>query len=97
MEPIIILNNEEAQQFQVRIAGELAFLEYRYYKEDIALMHTQVPDILSGRGIASALAEYALNYARDHQIPVMVYCPFVAGYLKKHPEYEVLVDKKYRG
>ncbi|HEX9509136.1 MAG TPA: GNAT family N-acetyltransferase [Puia sp.] len=96
MEPIIILNNEKEQQFQVRAEGEIAFLEYRYYKGDIALMHTQVPDKLSGRGIASALAEYALTYARDHKIPVMVYCPFVGGYLKKHPEYEELVDKKYR-
>ena len=97
MESIVILNNEKEQQFQVRIDGEMAFLEYRFYKGDLALMHTEVPDKLSGRGIASTLAEYAFKYARDHKMPVMVYCPFVAGYLKKHPEHEELVDKQYRG
>ena len=91
MEPIIILNNEKEQQFQVRVEGELAFIEYRFYNGNIALMHTEVPDKLSGRGIASALAEYALTYARDHKIRVMIYCPFVAGYLKKHPEYQELI------
>lgn len=96
MEPIVILNNEKEQQFQVRMEGEMAFLEYRFYNGDIALMHTEVPAKLGGRGIANALAEYALNYARGHKLPVRVYCPFVTGYLKKHPEYEVLVDKKHR-
>ena len=96
MEPIIIVNNEKEQQFQVRADGELASLEYRFYKGDIALMHTEVPDQLGGRGIASALAEFALIYARDHKMPVIVYCPFVAGYLKKHPEYQALVVNKAR-
>jgi predicted GNAT family acetyltransferase len=94
MDPIV--NNEQQQQFQVRVDGELAYLEYRLYKGDIALMHTEVPDKLSGRGIASALAEYALKYAREHKIPVMVYCPFVASYLKKHLEYRDVLDPKYR-
>ena len=94
MEPIIIVNNVKEQQFQVRAEGELASLEYRLYKGDIALMHTEVPDRLGGRGIASALAESALIYAREHKMPVIVYCPFVAGYLKKHPEYQPLVVDK---
>jgi len=97
MEPLKIFNNEQEQQFQVLVDGEKAFLEYRYYKGDMALMHTEVPEKLGGRGIASALAEYALNYVRDHKIPVMVYCPFVAAYLKRHPEYQDVVDKKYLG
>jgi len=96
MDPLQIINNEQQQQFQVRAEGELAYLEYRFYKDDIALMHTEVPEKLSGRGIASALAEYAIKYAREHKIPVMVYCPFVASWLKKHPENRDVLDPKYR-
>lgn len=94
MTPITILNNEKEQQFQVRMEGEMAFLEYRFYNGEIALMHTEVPDKLAGKGIASALAEYAFHYARDHKMPVKVYCPFVAAYLKRHPEYEAQVVRK---
>jgi len=96
MEPLTIVNNEQQQQFQVRMDGELAYLEYRFYKGDIALMHTEVPEKLSGKGIASALAEYAIKYARERKIPVMIYCPFVASWLKKHPENRDVLDPKYR-
>jgi predicted GNAT family acetyltransferase len=91
-----IRNNERQQQFELEEDGELAFLSYRFHKGDIALMHTEVPKQLAGKGIASALAEHAMNFARDHKMPVMVYCPFVAAWLKKHPDYQELVDAKYR-
>jgi len=93
MEPLSIFNNSERQQFQVSVDGELASLEYRVYDGRLTLMHTEVPDKLSGRGIGSALAEYALSYARSNHIPVKVYCPFVQAYLKRHPEYADLVVK----
>lgn len=96
MTPLNIINNEQQQQFQLMVDGEMASLEYRLYKGDMALMHTEVPEKLSGKGIASALAEYALKYAREHKLPVMVYCPFVASWLKKHPEYRDVLDPKYR-
>jgi len=96
MEQLTIINNEQQQQFQVRVGDELAYLEYRLYKGDIALMHTEVPEKLSGKGIASALAEYAIQYARERKIPVMVYCPFVASWLKKHPGNRDVLDPKYR-
>ena len=96
MTPLHIINNEQNQQFQLMVDGEMAYLEYRLYKGDMALMHTEVPEKLGGKGIASALAEYALKYAREHKLPVMVYCPFVASWLKKHPEYRDVLDPKYR-
>ena len=96
MEKVIVTNNETMQQFEVSMDNELAYLQYRFYKDDIALMHTDVPDKLGGKGIASALAVYALDWAKEHNKKIMVYCPFVASYLKKHPEYDYLVDKNYR-
>jgi len=91
----LITNNETQQQFQISLDEELATLQYRFYKHDIALMHTEVPEKLSGRGLASALAKYGLEWAKEHNKKVMVYCPFVASYLKKHPEYNFLIDKSY--
>lgn len=91
MEPLNVFNNTERQQFQVVVNGEPALLEYRLYEGKLALMHTEVPDNLGGHGIGSALAAYALNYARAHQLPVKVYCPFVQAYVKRHPEYQDLV------
>jgi len=38
-----------------------------------------------------------LEWAKSHNKKVTVYCPFVGSYLKKHPEYNSLVDKNYVG
>ena len=92
MEPLNIFNNEQRQQFQLKLDGELATLEYRLNEGKIVLMHTEVPDKLGGRGIGSALVEFALNYARANHLPVKVYCPFVAAYLKRHPEQQDIVQ-----
>jgi len=62
---------------------------------DIAFMHTEVPEVLSGKGIAGALAVYAFKYAKENNLPVIVYCPFVKTYLKRHPEYNVQLDPKF--
>lgn len=86
METLTIINNEQRQQFQTTIDDETAFLEYRMHEGKLVLMHTEVPDKLSGKGIGSAMANYAFDYAREHQLPVKIYCPFVLTWIKRHPE-----------
>jgi hypothetical protein len=93
MEPLKIINNTDRQQFQVLVENDLASLEYRIHDGRIVLMHTEVPEKLGGHGIGSALAEYAFNYARANHLPVKVYCPFVQAYLKRHPEFNDLVEQ----
>jgi predicted GNAT family acetyltransferase len=80
-----IINNTQNQQFEVFADGDRAFLEYRIRDGIITMMHTEVPEKLGGKGIASALAEYAFRFARENKLPVKVYCPFVSTWIKKHP------------
>jgi predicted GNAT family acetyltransferase len=91
MEPLTVINNEQRQQFQIVIGGEIASLEYRLSDGMIVLMHTEVPEQFGGRGIASSLAAAAFEHARAHHLKVKVYCPFVLTYLKRHPEWATLV------
>ena len=90
-----VINNEKEQQFEIELDGEKAFLVYRFYKKDIALMHTTVPTSMEGKGIASTLAIAAFDYAKAHGKPVMVYCPFVSKFLTKHTEYKQQLDREY--
>lgn len=89
-------NNEKEMQLEIEAEGEKAFLSYRFYKNDIAFMHTFVPSKLEGKGIAGALAKAAFAYAENLQKPVMIYCPFVAGFIQKHTEYKKQLDLQYR-
>jgi hypothetical protein len=80
-------------RFELERDGHVAYLEYNLAGKVLQLIHTEVPEALRGKGMASALAESALEWAREHEVKVDVICPFVAAYLAKHPEYSDLVIK----
>lgn len=87
------LHQEQATagRFEVERDGYTAFLEYMLSGNILQLIHTEVPDALQGKGIASELAKSALEWARQNGKKVDVVCEFVAGYVKRHPEYRDLV------
>jgi predicted GNAT family acetyltransferase len=92
-----VRNNEVNLQFEIELEGEIAYLTYRFYKKNIAFMHTFVPVKLAGKGLASALAIHAFAYAKTNKKLVMVYCPFVSKFIKKNTEYLAQVDQSYLG
>ncbi len=78
-------------RFEIERDGQVAYLEYSMTGKVLGLIHTEVPDKLRGLGLASSLAETALQYARENKLKVDVICPSVLDYLGKHPEYSDLV------
>lgn len=81
-------------RFEFEENGEVAYLEFDLDSDGwITLWHTEVPEPLRGRGLASTLAKTAFDYARENKLKVDVVCPLVAGYLEKHPEFKDLVGK----
>ncbi len=67
-------------------------MEYRWLRGSMVIMHTLVPVSERGKGIGDKLAQHVLDHARAHNLKVIVYCPFVTMYIKKHPEYQDLID-----
>jgi len=90
-----ILNNTKLSRFEAEINGEFAYTEYHLYTGEIALMHTFVPESARGKGISSALAKYVLEYAKEQNLKIMVYCTVIAKYIKLHPEYKAMIDKQW--
>ena len=78
-------------RFEIERNGEVAYLEYSLSGEVLELTHTEVPEKLRGMGLASSLAETALNLAREKGLQVDIICPTVQEYVAKHPEYSDLV------
>jgi uncharacterized protein len=78
-------------RFEIGRDGEVAYLEYTMTGNVLGLIHTEVPAKLRGLGLASSLAETALQYARENNLKVDVICPSVLDYIAKHPEYSDLV------
>jgi uncharacterized protein len=78
-------------RFEIERNGKEAYLEYSMAGNVLGLIHTEVPEELRGLGLASSLAETALQYARENKLKVDVICPSVLDYLAKHPEYSDLI------
>ena len=92
-----VTNNTEQHRFEVNLEGHTAFAEYRLKPGQIILPHTVVPPAFEGKGVASALARHAFGYARENGLTVIPTCPFMAGWIKKHPEAQDVVDPSCKG
>jgi predicted GNAT family acetyltransferase len=88
-------NNTGLKRFEINEGNEIAFIEYNINADVISILHTDVPDIIGGKGIGSALVAYAFNYARKEKLGLKVYCSFAAIYAKKHPDWnDIIIPKK---
>jgi uncharacterized protein len=94
--PAIVMN-AAAGRFETYLDGETAFTEFVIHNGAMVLPHTVVPPAFEGKGVGSALAKAALGYAREHGLKVKPKCPFIAGYIGKHPEWQDLVHPDFRG
>lgn len=92
-----VVNNKKEYRFEIALeGGEYAVLQYRWLKGSMVLMHTVVPSTNRLKGVGSYLVKYVLDYAREHGLKIIPYCPFVVKYIKAHPEYADLVDEAHR-
>jgi uncharacterized protein len=85
--------NDDASRYEARIAGGLAgFAQYQLTPELVVFTHTEVDPHFEGLGIGSALARYALDDVRAASTrKVLPLCPFIKGWIQRHPEYVSLV------
>lgn len=64
--------------------GELV---YTRHDDEVVALHTVVDEAAEGKGVGGALARALLDDVREGGLKVVPQCPFVAGYLDRHPEY----------
>lgn len=92
MADVTVTDNPDRHRFEVSLEGHTAFAEYHLKPGQIVLPHTVVPSEFEGKGVASALARHAFGYARANGLKVVPTCPFMSGWVKKHPEEHDIVD-----
>jgi hypothetical protein len=108
MEPIVtggtgeavepsVTDNAEQARFEIRHDGELAgFAQYHRRGDEIAFTHTETDRRFRGHGLAARLVSAALDNAREQDLAVLPYCPFVRDWIAEHPEYADLVPESRR-
>ncbi|MBO1417251.1 GNAT family N-acetyltransferase [Streptomyces sp. FH025] len=78
----------DRNRFEAWVDDQLAgFAEYLRSDNLVVYPHTVVEPAFEGQGIGSALARAALDDARERDLPVLATCPFIKGWMLRHPEY----------
>jgi predicted GNAT family acetyltransferase len=86
-----IRDDTAKHRFELDADGGTAIMIYHLDPGVITLVHTEVPQALEGKGVGSAIVRGVLDLVRARGLKMIVKCPFVAGYMKRHPEYDDLL------
>ena len=87
-------DNEAEKRFEVRVDGELAGSAYYDRADDlIVFTHTEIDDAFEGHGVGSTWPGLRSTHVRaDGRRKVIPRCPFIKGWIDRHPDYQDLVE-----
>ncbi|MHB1212272.1 MAG: GNAT family N-acetyltransferase [Candidatus Nanopelagicales bacterium] len=94
MADITVRRDDAAMRYEATVDGSLAgFAQFQLVDDLVVFTHTEVDRAVGGQGIGSALARYALDDVRAQGTRrVLPACPFIKGWIRRHPEYAGIVD-----
>ena len=88
---VTVRDNAEEGRYEAEVEGQLGMAEYMRRGDTIIFVHTEVPEELEGQGIAAQIVRFALDDVRARGLKVIARCPYVAAYIRRHPEYQDLL------
>ena len=90
---LTFVNDERRGRYQVlRDKRPIGFSEYELEPGRIVFTHTVVRPEFEGQGIGSRLAKFVVEDAQKRGLRITPICPFVRAYLRRHDEYDSIVD-----
>lgn len=93
--PLTIRDAPERSRYEATAGDVLAgILAYRRHGDGVLLVHTEV--LVDRRGVGGALARAALDDLRARGLGAVPACPFVAAWIRRHPDYTDLVPGALR-
>jgi predicted GNAT family acetyltransferase len=86
-----ITDRPERSRYEIVIGDQVAYLDYRRRDDRVILVHTEVPVSLRNRGLGTVLAKHGLDEARRSGQEVIVKCPFITTWLRRHHQYDDII------
>ena len=90
--PFTVTDNATESRYELRDDDRLiGVAAYRLSGGTITFTHTQVDPEYEGQGAGSQLAREALDDSRARDRRVVVHCPFISAWIRRHPDYADLL------
>ena len=86
-----VRHNPDRSRFETEVDGHECVLDYMLENGVISMNRVYVPPPVEGRGIAGAITRHALDFSHTQGWKVKPRCPYVAAWIKRHPDYQDLV------
>ena len=89
-----VADNPALNRYEIRADGQtLGFAAYQKQADGaVVFTHTEIDEAYEGHGLGSRLARGALAGVRAEGRSVVPLCPFIKGYIDRHPEFQSLVQ-----
>ncbi len=84
---IQVRHDPKLHRFHTSVDGHGAQLDYRLAGTVMTIVHTGVPDEISGRGVAAELMKAALVHAQESEWTVVPACSYARAFKSRHPEF----------
>ena len=80
--------------FYVEYEGEIHARMFYHMKaaDKMVIEHTEVDDELRGQNVGYQLVEAGVEYARQHNIKITVWCPFAKKVFDKKPDWHDVLE-----
>ncbi|NBC09821.1 MAG: hypothetical protein GVY26_21755 [Bacteroidetes bacterium] len=80
------------EMFRFDMKGiEGAYMKYAIHTEStpnvLEIQKTHIPEVVGSVGIEDAMAMEAVRFAEKMEYKIKATCPFMSGYLNRHPEF----------
>lgn len=86
------VRNEDSSRYEL-LDGDVAVGHIAYREEAgiVDMQHVGIDPSRQGEGLAAVLAAGALADVRERGVTIVPSCPYMLGYVRKHPEVVDLV------
>lgn len=81
-----VVDDADNHRFVIETDGQEAELVYRRNGRRLVLVHTGVPETLSGQGIGGRLVAEAVERAKQEGLILVPVCPYARKWLENHPD-----------
>ncbi|MEE9364267.1 MAG: GNAT family N-acetyltransferase [Cellulophaga sp.] len=91
MNEVTIKDNSFLRQFEARVEGQLAKIEYSSQERKVFLTKLVIPEEITDDNFKEDFIKAVLNHIQEQKLRVVPTSPQIAGFLRKNRQYKEML------